>query len=62
MTATATFLWMGLRLDDPDPRIRDLAYLLFLEEVLGPGWVERWPASVGSSMRCVEWRKIVRAI
>jgi hypothetical protein len=30
------------RLDDADPRIRDLAYLLFLEELLGPEWVERW--------------------
>ncbi len=26
---------MSLRLDDPDPRIRNLAYLLFLEELLG---------------------------
>ncbi len=31
---------MDLRLDDPDPRIRDLAYLLFLEELLGGKWVE----------------------
>ncbi len=30
---------MDLRLDDPDPRIRDLAYLLFLEELLGGKWV-----------------------
>ena len=39
---------MDLRLDDLDPRIRDLAYLLFLEEVLGGEWVERvpaWPSS-----------------
>ncbi len=33
---------MDHRLDDPDPRIRDLAYLLFLEELLGGKWVERW--------------------
>ncbi len=33
---------MDLRLDDPDPRIRDLAYLLFLDELLGGKWVERW--------------------
>ena len=43
---------MDLRLDDPDPHIRDLAYLLHLEELLGGEWVERWLASVGSSMRC----------
>ncbi len=33
---------MDLRLDDPDPRIRDLAYLLFLEELLGGKRVKRW--------------------
>ncbi len=32
---------MDVRLDDPDPRIRDLAYLLFLNELLGGKWVER---------------------
>ena len=37
---------MDLRLDDPDPRVRDLAYLLFLEELLGPEWVERREARV----------------
>ncbi len=28
---------MDLRLDDPDPRIRDLAYLQFLSELLAEG-------------------------
>ncbi len=36
------------RLDDPDPRIRDLAYLLFLEELLGGEWVERWARERGN--------------
>jgi hypothetical protein len=31
---------MDLRLDDPDPRIRDLAYLLLLEALLGAQRVE----------------------
>jgi len=31
---------MDLRLDDPNPRIRDLAYLLLLEELLGSERVE----------------------
>jgi hypothetical protein len=50
---------MDLRLDDPDPRIRDLAYLLFLEEALGPEWVERWARERGKPMRCGsggQWR------
>ena len=38
---------MDLQLDDPDPRIRDLAYLLFLEELLGGEWVERWARERG---------------
>jgi hypothetical protein len=38
---------MGLRLDDPGPLKRDLAYLLFLEELLGPEWVERWARERG---------------
>ena len=38
---------MDLRLDDPDPRIRDLAYLLFLEDLLGGKWVERWARERG---------------
>ncbi len=36
----------------PDPLKRDLAYVIFLEEALGPEWVERWARSVGSSMCC----------
>ncbi len=51
---------MGLRLDDPDPRIRDLAYLLFLEEALGPQWVERWARSRGKLDALREWRKVAR--
>ncbi len=38
---------MDVRLDDPDPRIRDLAYLLFLEELFGDEWVERWARERG---------------
>ncbi len=43
---------MDLRLDDPDPLKRDLAYLLFLEELLGGSGSSVGLASVGSSMRC----------
>ncbi len=39
---------MDLRLDDPDPRIRDLAYLVLLEELLGGKWVERWARERGN--------------
>ncbi len=47
---------MDLRLDDPDPRIRDLAYLLFLAELLGPEWVERWARERGKLDALREWR------
>ena len=47
---------MDLRLDDPDPRIRDLAYLLFLEELLGGKWVERWARERGKLDALREWR------
>ena len=47
---------MDLRLDDPDPRIRDLAYLLFQEELLGPEWVERWARERGKLDALREWR------
>jgi hypothetical protein len=50
---------MDLRLE-PDPRIRDLAYLLFLEELLGPEWVERWARERGKLDALREWRKVVR--
>ncbi len=33
---------MDLRLDDPDPRIRDLASVAFLEEAIGRPFLERW--------------------
>ncbi len=46
---------MDLRLDDPDPRIRDLAYLL-LEELLGGKWVERWARERGKLDALPEWR------
>jgi hypothetical protein len=51
---------MDLRLDDPDPRIRDLAYLLFLEDLLGPEWVERWARERGKLDAQREWRKVAR--
>ena len=51
---------MDLRLDDPDPRIRDLAYLLFLEEALGGEWVERWARERGKLDALREWRKVAR--
>ncbi len=47
---------MDLRLDDPDPRIRDLAYLLFLEEALGGKWVERWARKRRKLDALQEWR------
>ncbi len=47
---------MDLWLDDPDPRIRDLAYLLFLEEALGPEWVESWARERGKLDALREWR------
>ncbi len=47
---------MDLRLDDPDPRIRDLAYLLFLEVLLGGKWVERWARQRGKFDALREWR------
>ena len=43
-------------LSSPDPRIRDLAYLLFLEELLGPEWVERWARERGKLDALREWR------
>ncbi len=47
---------MHLRLDDPDPRIRDLTYLPFLEELLGGEWVERWARERGKLDALREWR------
>ena len=44
------------RLDDADPRIRDLAYLLFLEESLGGKWVERWARKRGKLDTLRQWR------
>ncbi len=44
---------MDLRLDDPDPRIRDLAYLLFPEVLLGGEWVERWARERGKGASIV---------
>ncbi len=51
---------MDLQLDDPDPRIRDLAYLLFLEVLLGGKWVERWAGERGKLDALCEWRKVAR--
>jgi hypothetical protein len=36
----------------PDPLKRDLAYLCFLDELLGPEWVERWVVRRKSWRRC----------
>ncbi len=47
---------MDLWLDDPDPRTRDLAYLLFLDELLGGKWVERWARERGKLDALGEWR------
>ncbi len=44
----------------PDPLKRDLAYLLFLEEALGPEWVERWARKRGKLDVLREWRKVAR--
>ncbi|MEE9133176.1 MAG: hypothetical protein V3U13_06420 [Gemmatimonadota bacterium] len=51
---------MDHRLDDPDLRIRDLAYLLFLEQLLGGKWVERWARERGKLDALREWRKMAR--
>ena len=40
-------LWLG----DPDPRIRDLASVAFLDEVIGRGFLERW----ARMNDCEEW-------
>ncbi len=47
---------MDLVLDDPAPRIHDLAYLLFVEELLGDEWVERWARERGKLDALREWR------
>ncbi len=47
---------MDLRPDDPDPRIRDLAYLPFLEQLLGGKWVERWARERGKLDTLRQWR------
>ncbi len=49
---------MDLRLDDPDPRIRDLANLLFLDELLGGEWVERWARERGKLDALREWQEV----
>jgi len=33
---------MDLWLDDPDARIRDLAMIAFLDDVIGRNFLERW--------------------
>ena len=48
------------RLDDPDPLKRDLAYLLFLKELLGRKWVERRARERGKLDALREWRKVTR--
>jgi hypothetical protein len=49
-------------LSSPDLRIRDLAYLLFLEELLGGQWVERWARERGKLDALREWRKVARRL
>ena len=44
----------------PAGRIRDLACLLFLEELLVPEWVERWARERGKLDALREWRKVAR--
>ncbi len=53
---------MDLWLDDPYPRIRDLAYLLFLEALLDGEWVERWARKRGKLDALREWRKVARTV
>ncbi len=43
-------------LSSPDPLKRDLAYVLFLEELLGGEWVERWARERGKLDTLREWR------
>ncbi len=43
-----------------DPLKRDLAYLLFLEELLGGEWVKRWARERGKLDALREWRKVAR--
>ncbi len=33
---------MDLYLDDPDPHIRELAMIAFLDDVIGRSFLERW--------------------
>lgn len=33
---------MDLGLNDPDPQIRELAMIAFLDDVIGRGFLERW--------------------
>ncbi len=42
---------MDLRLDDPDPRIRDLASVAFLDDAIGRPFLERWARMNG----CEAW-------
>ena len=42
---------MDLWLDDPDPHIRELAMIAFLDDVIGRGFVERW----ARMNDCQEW-------
>ena len=51
---------MDLRLNDPDPRIRDLVALLFLGELLGGEWVERWARERGKLDALREWQEVAR--
>jgi len=47
----ATLGSMDLWLDDPDPHIRDLAMITFLDDVIARSFLERWARMNG----CEEW-------
>ena len=51
MRPPRSFLGMDLRLDDPDPRIRDLASVAFLDDAIGRPFLERW----ARMNDCEEW-------
>jgi hypothetical protein len=44
---------MDLWLDDPDPHIRELAMIAFLDDVFGRGFLERW----ARMKDCEDWMR-----
>ena len=53
---------MDHRLDDPDPRIRDLAKLAFLDDVFGRTFLRRWAGLNECSERMEERLQALDAI